>query len=149
MDREWSTDSLGAGQVGWDWFAFQLSDGSEFMHYQLRHQDGSVDPFTAGVDVPAQGEAVQLSRDEVQIEVLDTWRSSHSGATYPARWRISVPSRQLVLDVTPAQADQELPVTVRYWEGAARIHGTRAGQPLTGRGFVELTGYGDAPGRTR
>ncbi|WP_224246832.1 lipocalin-like domain-containing protein [Hyalangium gracile] len=149
MDREWSTKSLGAGQVGWDWFAFQLSDGSEFMHYQLRLQDGSVDPFSAGVDISARGEAVRLPRDEVRIEVLDTWRSPRSGATYPARWRLSIPSRQLVLEVTPALADQELPVTVRYWEGAVRIQGTRAGQPLTGRGYVELTGYGDVPEPSR
>lgn len=144
MDREWSTKSLGAEQVGWDWFALQLSDGSEIMHYQLRRRDGSADLYSAGVDIPPQGEAVRLSRDEVHIEVLSTWRSPRSGTTYPARWRFSVPSRQLVLDITPAQADQELPVTVLYWEGAVRIHGTRAGQPITGRGYVELTGYGDA-----
>jgi predicted secreted hydrolase len=149
MDREWSTKSLGADQVGWDWFALKLSDGSEFMHYQLRRQDGSADTFSAGVDLPPQGEAVHLSRDEVHIEVLDTWRSPHSGVSYPARWRISVPSRQLVLDITPALADQELPATVRYWEGAVRIQGARAGQPLTGTGYVELTGYGDAPQPSR
>lgn len=144
MDREWSTKSLGAEQVGWDWFAFQLSDGSEFMHYQLRRKDGSADPFSAGVDIPAQGESIHLSRDEVRIEVLDTWRSPRTGTQYPARWRLTVPSRQLVLEVTPAQADQELPTTVQYWEGAVRLQGTRAGQPLTGRGYVELTGYGEA-----
>ncbi|MFL5346741.1 MAG: lipocalin-like domain-containing protein [Hyalangium sp.] len=149
MDREWSTSSLGEGEVGWDWFALQLSDGSEFMHYNLRRRDGSSDPLSAGSDIPPQGEKVRLSRDEVRIEVLDTWKSPHSGATYPARWRISVPSRQLVLDITPAQADQELPVSVHYWEGAVRIQGTRAGQPLTGRGYVELTGYVDAPRQTR
>ncbi|MBN1204608.1 MAG: carotenoid 1,2-hydratase [Myxococcaceae bacterium] len=149
MDREWSTRSLGAGQVGWDWFALQLSDGSELMYYQLRRRDGSADPFSAGVLVPAQGEPVRFSRDEVRIEVLDTWRSPRSGASYPARWRLSVPARQLMLDITPAQADQELSVTVRYWEGAVRLQGTRAGQPITGRGYVELTGYGDAPEQPR
>jgi predicted secreted hydrolase len=149
MDREWSTKSLGADQVGWDWFAFQLSDGTELMHYQLRRRDGSADPFSAGMFVPAQGASVRLPRDEVRIEVLDTWRSPRSGTSYPARWRISVPSQQLVLDITPALADQELPVTVRYWEGAVRIQGTRAGQPITGRGYVELTGYGDTPERSR
>jgi predicted secreted hydrolase len=145
MDREWSTKSLGADQVGWDWFALQLSDGSELMHYQLRRQDGSADPFSAGISIPAQGAPVRLSRDDVRIEVLDTWRSPHSGATYPARWRLSVPSLPLTLEIVPAQADQELPVTVRYWEGAVRIQGSRAGQPVTGRGYVELTGYGDTP----
>src|SRR5688500_20279899 len=27
MDREWSTSALSGDQVGWDWFALQLSDG--------------------------------------------------------------------------------------------------------------------------
>lgn len=147
MDREWSTSALGADQVGWDWFALQLSDGSELMYYQLRRKDGSADPFSAGTYVPAQGAAVRLSREEVRIDVQDTWRSPRGGATYPARWRISVPSQQLVLDITPAQADQELQVSVRYWEGAVRIQGTHAGQPVTGHGYVELTGYGDSAQR--
>jgi predicted secreted hydrolase len=149
MDREWSTSVLGPEQVGWDWFALQLSDGSELMYYQLRRKDGSADPFSGGTYVPARGAPVRLSRDEVRLEVLDTWRSPRSGATYPARWRLSVSSLPLVLEVTPAQADQELRVTVRYWEGAVRIRGSRAAQPVTGRGYVELTGYGDALERTR
>jgi predicted secreted hydrolase len=149
MDREWSTSALGKEQVGWDWFALQLSDGSELMYYQLRLKDGSADPFSAGSFVPPQGAPVRLTRDEVRLEVLDTWKSPHGGTTYPSRWRLSVPSQQLQIDITPAQADQELLVSVRYWEGAVRLQGTRAGQPFSGRGYVELTGYGDTPERTR
>ncbi|MDY7227792.1 lipocalin-like domain-containing protein [Hyalangium rubrum] len=149
MDREWSTSALGEGQVGWDWFAFQLSDGSELMYGQLRRTDGSVDPFSVGTFVPPQGAPVRVPRDEVRLEVLDTWHSPRGGTEYPARWRLSVPARQLSLDITPAQADQELPLSIRYWEGAVRLQGTSAGQPVTGRGYVELTGYGDTPGQVR
>jgi predicted secreted hydrolase len=85
----------------------------------------------------------------VKVEVLDTWKSPRSGATYPARWRLSVPSRELSLDITPALADQELPVSVRYWEGSVGLTGTHAGQPVQGRGYVELTGYGDSPRQGR
>jgi hypothetical protein len=36
---------------------------------------------------------------------------------------------------------------VTYWEGAIRINGTRAGNPVRGTGYLELTGYGTiAPG---
>jgi len=31
---------------------------------------------------------------------------------------------------------------VRYWEGAVDVSGSGAGQPVTGVGYVELTGYG-------
>ncbi|PTL82991.1 lipocalin-like domain-containing protein [Vitiosangium sp. GDMCC 1.1324] len=145
MDREWSTRALSGEQVGWDWFALQLSDGSELMYYQLRRRDGTVDPFTAGTLVPDRGEPVRLSREDVRLEVLDTWKSPSSGVTYPARWRLAVPSRGLTLELTPALADQELPVSVRYWEGSVRLSGTHEGRPVDGRGYVELTGYADAP----
>jgi predicted secreted hydrolase len=149
MDREWGTDPLGGRPLGWDWFALQLSDGGELMYGQLRHPDGTVDAHSAGILVPAQGEPVRLSREDVRLEVLDTWKSPHSGATYPARWRLAVPSRDLTLELTPALANQELLVSVRYWEGAVRLSGSHAGAPVEGRGYVELTGYGDAPGRGR
>ena len=44
MDHEWFTHQLDPGQVGWDWFSVQLEDGTEYMLFQLRHPDGSIDP---------------------------------------------------------------------------------------------------------
>ncbi|WNG30761.1 carotenoid 1,2-hydratase [Cystobacter fuscus] len=149
MDREWSTSALGKEQVGWDWFSLQLSDGSELMYYQLRRRDGTVDAFTSGTLIPARGEPVHLTAEDTRLEVLDTWKSPRTGVEYPARWRLVLPSRDLSLEVTPALADQELPVTVRYWEGAVRLSGKHEGQPVQGRGYVELTGYGDSPPRAR
>jgi predicted secreted hydrolase len=32
-------------------------------------------------------------------------------------------------------------VSVSYWEGAVRVSGVSGGQPVTGQGYVELTGY--------
>ncbi|ATB29064.1 lipocalin-like domain-containing protein [Melittangium boletus] len=149
MDREWSTAALGEDSVGWDWFSLQLSDGSELMYYQLRHRDGTVDPFTSGTFVPAQGEPVHLSREDVRLDVLGTWKSPRRGVEYPARWRLAVPTQGLDLEVTPALADQELPVSVRYWEGAVRVSGAHDGQSVRGQGYVELTGYGDHAPRER
>ena len=34
-------------------------------------------------------------------------------------------------------------VSVRYWEGAVRIEGTARSAPVSGVGYVEMTGYGD------
>jgi predicted secreted hydrolase len=48
------------------------------------------------------------------------------------------------LAVEPMVADQENDATLaglRYWEGAVRVLDA-AGRPA-GRGYVELTGYGD------
>ena len=76
----------------------------------------------------------------MEITVLDTWESPEGGA-YPARWRLHSEQTGLDVIVTPVMADQELFTTVRYWEGAVNISGTHNGEPLSGRGYVELTGY--------
>jgi len=147
MDREWSTSALGSSQAGWDWFALQLDDGSDLMFYRLRRKDGGVDPHSAGTWVAADGGARHLSAADVQVEVQGHWVSPHTGVRYPARWRLRVPSRHLVLEIRPRLADQELTgAAVRYWEGAVEVTGTRRvdGKPagIRGSGYVELAGYG-------
>jgi predicted secreted hydrolase len=54
---------------------------------------------------------------------------------------VRVPRFDLDVTVTPVIANQELFTTVRYWEGAVDVDGSRDGAPLSGRGYVELTGY--------
>ena len=143
MDREWSTSALGAAVEGWDWFAVQLDDGRELMVYLLRRRDGTLDPFSAGTLVAADGTARRLEAAEVQVETLAHWTSPHSGVRYPARWRLSVPSAELRLEIEPRVADQELRVGTRYWEGAVAVSGSSGGQPGAGWGYVELVGYGE------
>jgi predicted secreted hydrolase len=143
MDREWSTSALGADVEGWDWFALQLDDGRELMVYLLRRRDGTVDPFSAGTLVEADGTARRLEAGDVRIETLAHWTSPHSGVRYPARWRLSVPSAELRLEIEPRLADQELRVGTRYWEGAVGVAGASAGWAIGGQGYVELVGYGE------
>lgn len=149
MDREWSTSALGPDQTGWDWFAVQLSNGQDLMFYRLRWRDGSTDPFSAGTLVRNDGSTSRLGRADVVLEPVGHWQSPHSGARYPVRWRLRVPSEELDLEITPYLPNQELDLSVRYWEGAVRVQGTQTGQAVTGSGYLELTGYADAPARGR
>ena len=142
LDREWSSSALAADQQGWDWFALQLSDNTELMFYGLRRTDGSTDPHSAGTWVAADGRSSYLSREDVHVVVTDTW-DSPQGGTYPAGWQISVPGMEFEVEVTPVLADQELFTTVRYWEGAVDVQGRRGSEPISGRGYVELTGYAE------
>lgn len=141
FDHEWSTSALGAGAIGWDWFSLQLDDGRELMYFQIRREDGSLEPVSGGTLVAADGTPQFLSSSEVQLEVLSTWRSPETGGVYPARWRFSVPGEQLVLEIEPLVADQEMDVSFVYWEGAVRLTGQAGAVPISGLGFVELTGY--------
>ncbi|HKK14978.1 MAG TPA: lipocalin family protein, partial [Gammaproteobacteria bacterium] len=140
LDREWSTSALGSDQAGWDWFALQLEDGSDLMFYRLRRKDGSVDPHSAGSLLEPDGKVVRLNRSDVKVTVRSHWRSPRGG-TYPSRWHLSVPKLHLDLDVTPLLADQELDLSVRYWEGAVKVTGSRRDKAVQGVGYVELTGY--------
>jgi predicted secreted hydrolase len=141
MDHEFSTLALSEGQVGWDWFSIQLDEGSELMVYQIRRDDGSIDTFSKGSWIAPDGVVTQLERKDFRIEVNDSWRSPHSGGIYPSQWEIRVPQLDLNLSLEPFLPDQELNVSYSYWEGAVRVNGKQAGQPLSGHGYVEMTGY--------
>jgi predicted secreted hydrolase len=141
MDHEFSTSALAPDQVGWDWTSLQLDNGSELMFFQIRKADGSIDPFSSGTMVMPDGTQEKLSSQDFTIEVLDTWRSPETKATYPARWKVELPKFEISLEITPVLPDQELNVSYAYWEGAVDIRGEFAGIGVSGVGYVELTGY--------
>jgi predicted secreted hydrolase len=142
LDREWSTSALGEDQAGWDWFSLQLSDGTDLMFYRLRKKDGSADPYSAGSLLRRDGTQIALAADDVQLEELDHWQSP-KGGRYPISWRLRIPGQAIELEVRPVLESQELDLYVRYWEGAVDVSGSRAGQPLKGRGYLEMTGYAE------
>ena len=142
MDREWSSSQLSDAHVGWDWFALQLSDGRDIMYGVIRPRSDSGRPFRLGTIVEADGSYRSLDNADVSLEVLDGWQSP-LGGTYPSRWRVRIPEEGIDLEVTPFVSNQELAAIVRYWEGAVHIDGTSNGKPVSGSGYVELTGYAD------
>lgn len=140
MDHEWFTHQLESFQSGWDWFSIQLENQTEFMLFQLRHLDGSVDPYSAGTYIDSSGRATHLKRADFQLQPLEFWTSPATGARYPIRWRISIPSLNVTLQCSAALAAQELlsedAIGPTYWEGAVTYSGSAAGV-----GYLEMTGY--------
>lgn len=148
MDREWSTSMLTEEQSGWDWFALHLDDGRDLMYYRLRSADPTDTRFDHGIVVAPDGRSETLDGDDVRLEVVDYWTSPHSGARYPSTWRLFVPEEELALLLVPTVRDQELDLTVRYWEGAVEVRRVDDPEALLGHGYIELTGY-DAEAGTR
>lgn len=141
LDREWSTSALGPEQSGWDWFALQLDDGREVMFYRLRHKNGGMDAFSQGVLVDAHGQARVLRREDVELQPLGVWSSRRTGDRYLAGWRLRLLREPLDLTVTPKVADQEMRLTVHYWEGAVTVTGRAGEQSIRGQGYLEMTRY--------
>ncbi len=142
MDHEWFTHQLEPDQVGWDWFSAQLENNTELMLFQLRHRDGSADPYSAGTYVAADGRTTHLKRGDFQLQPLSFWKSPATGARSPIRWRITIPSLRIALECTAAFAGQELlskeGSIPSYWEGAVNYSGTSSGV-----GYLEMTGYSE------
>ncbi len=144
MDKEFSSSQLGEEQEGWDWFSLQLDDGRDIMAYILRRADGSTD-FRNATLVASDGTPRYLTQDEWTLRAVDSWESPETGAVYPSRWVLEMPEEKLRLDIAPLLQNQEnrsrLPGGVYYWEGAVVAKDTDGN--IVGRGYVEMTGYGE------
>ena len=148
MDHEFSTALLEPGIKGWDWFSVQLSDRTEIMVFLLRANDGGISAVSSGTFVDPEGKTRAIGKDEFAVTILDTWKSPHSKAVYPSRWRLRILPYSLDLTIFPNLADQEMQTSestgVTYWEGSVSVRGTRGANPISGQGYVELTGYAES-----
>ena len=145
MDHEIFSHDLGQQHQGWDWFSIQLNDGTDLMLYRLRRKDGSAEPYSSGTFVAADGSSRHLGASDFTLTRGRVWKSADSGAEYPVAWTISVPSLGLELRAEPRLDHQELTggggPAPTYWEGAMHFQGARNGAPVTGAGYLEMTGY--------
>ena len=141
LDHEWSSEYLDAGAVGWDWTGINLDDGGALMVFRIRDASGSA-RFAGGTLRDAAGRTQIFSPADIRLTPTRTWTSPRTGITYPVAWRLRVGSREFELE--PLMDDQEndtrLSTGAIYWEGAIRA--SEFHRPA-GRGYLELTGYGD------
>ena len=138
MDHEFSTSALSQDAGGWDWFGLIFDNETELMIGQIRQVDGSIEPNFGGLLIHPDGGTRYLGAQDFSIAVTDSWRSSHTGALYPAGWDVEILGPGgFSFSMTPLLADQELHGSaIQYWEGAVRISGD-----VSGYGYAELTGY--------
>jgi predicted secreted hydrolase len=143
MDREFFSTVKNDPVAGWDWMCIQLSTDEEIMLYRLRLKDGSLSPYSSATFVGAGGKSEFLDSRKFSLEPMKKWHSSVTQGDYPVEWKIGLPSKQISLHLTTTVQDQELVtgITRSYWEGAVRYAGTEAGVPVTGVGYLEMTGY--------
>ncbi|MDJ0807406.1 MAG: lipocalin-like domain-containing protein [Gammaproteobacteria bacterium] len=138
LDREWSTSALGPEQAGWDWFSLHLQDGRNLMYYQLRQKDGSIDPLSAGSVSNRAGMQQILNAERIQLTPLAYWESD--GKHYPVEWRMKLRDEPQPWRIKALFTDQEMRLSVRYWEGAIEVR-EESSKRLLGKGYLEMTGY--------
>jgi predicted secreted hydrolase len=145
FDHEWGSTQLGADVAGWDWFGLRFDDGRELMLYQLRRKDGSLLAESSATLVLADGTTRHVARTEFELTALETWTSPKTQAAYASRWKLTLPSAGLTVEIRPLLADCEVDARGStgnvYWEGPVAVSGS-----VTGAGYGELTGYASALG---
>lgn len=143
LDHEWSSAMLDARAQGWDWVGLNLDAGGALMAARFRDLQGK-SFWAIGTHRPAPGAtATAFASAEVEWTELRRWRSPRTGIEYPVEWQVRVADRTLLL--RPLLDDQENDARAStgtiYWEGAVRAYD--ASGNAVGRGYLELTGYGE------
>lgn len=141
FDHEWSSETLDAASVGWDWTGLNFDDGSVLMAFRMRGADGSVRWTEAGFRQGPNGPL--RSGLQPVFTPLRTWTSPRTGGRWPVSMRLEVAGRTLQLDALfdDQELDARATTGVPYWEGA--VTATENGRPVA-RGYLELTGYAGA-----
>jgi predicted secreted hydrolase len=141
LDHEWSSRYLTRGAVGWDWTGINFDDGAALMAFRIRNAQGAA-VWAGGAYRDARGVRRILVPADVAFIAERRWRSPRTGIEYPVSFRVRAGEIEVTLE--PLFPDQELDarggVGTVYWEGAVRA--SIAGR-IAGRGYLELTGYGE------
>jgi predicted secreted hydrolase len=141
FDHEWSSEYLDAEASGWDWIGLNLADGSALMAFRIRGLQGE-QRWAGGSYRGTDGQVRILQPQEIDFREIRRWVSPRTGTSYPVEWRVRAASHELTLQ--PLLDDQEndtrLSTGAIYWEGAVRAF---EHNELAGRGYLELTGYGE------
>ena len=139
LDREWSSQFLSEGQLGWDWFALFLEDGARVMGFQVRAAEGA--PFTYASWITPDGRLTPAPPGAMQMTPLRA-EDMPNGAQVPVAWRIDWPEMGLAAEIAAINPRSWMDLSVAYWEGPVRLSGSHSG-----RGYLEMTGYTAADGR--
>ncbi|MGO8856740.1 MAG: lipocalin-like domain-containing protein [Steroidobacteraceae bacterium] len=141
FDHEWSSEYLDSQASGWDWIGINLDDGAALMAFRIRAADGTA-RWAGGTYRASDGRVELLNPQDVHFAADRTWVSPRTGIRYPVVWHVDAGPHRVVLE--PLMDDQEndtrLSTGAIYWEGAVRAF---EGNTTVGRGYLELTGYGD------
>ena len=143
MDHQWG--DFTTAEIGWDWLSLFLDDGSELTVSVVWERDGRKHIETYGTYIPRDSAAVHIEADDITLSSTGSWTSEATGGEYPMGWDLRVESLGLDVVLNPLMEDAEFiaigVIPVHYWEGGVLVEGAKGGSPVTGKGFVEMTGY--------
>jgi predicted secreted hydrolase len=141
LDHEWSSALLAREATGWDWLGVNLDGGGALMAFRIRAADGSA-LWSNAIVQPSATSPARIERGPIEFKPARTWKSPRTGVAYPVAMELRLGAETWTVE--PMMDDQELDARAStgtlYWEGAVRA---RSASGVAGRGYLELTGYGE------
>ncbi|MBL4812626.1 MAG: iron ABC transporter permease [Rhodobacteraceae bacterium] len=129
LDREWSSQPLGADQSGWDWFSLTFDSGAQMMGFVLR---GGA-RFSSGTWITPDGQALPFGDGALSAEPIGPLAP---GNPAPTLWHVQLPAHGVDVQVQAVNPNAWMDATPPYWEGPVVVTGSH-----DGRGYLEMTGY--------
>jgi predicted secreted hydrolase len=154
FDHQWG-DFISVGGGGWNWFAINLTDGTDITISDVLDDRGRT-ILAYGTIVDPEGAARSIHpRDILNLsdDGFGTWLSPRTGRSWARQWDISIVGYDLHLTATvPGQElDTRATTGVVYWEGSHLVAGTyepdnggglfRGSVAVGGDAYVEMTRY--------
>jgi len=133
LDREWSSQPLSSDQTGWDWFSLRFDSGEKLMAFVLRSRNGDED-YASGSWISSSGLVQNLSQDDFSAHPLEYEKVA--GRSIPVKWAITLPERNLSVEISALNPNSWMDTSVAYWEGPVQVEGSHHGT-----GYLEMTGY--------
>ena len=135
MDQQWG--DFDQTRVGWDWFSLQMDDNTELMAFFLWDPDTRELIRVGGTYISADGTALGIGADDINMTPLGSWTSPTTTITYPMGWQLRVDPLGLTLTLEPAHLDAEFDASrigaPVYWEGRSPFQGKGTGSPSPAR----------------
>jgi predicted secreted hydrolase len=145
MDREFGAFTFNKYLNGWDWFAIQLDDGRDLLVFQMRDERNMPSEHSTVLFIDCSGSVERFGLSGLRVTPSSSYTSPFSSNTYPMGWRVEISGVAAELSIESCLSCQELDTrgstNVIYWEGPARVGGKVRGEKVSGRCYVELSGY--------
>ena len=141
-DPQPAGEGAGIRDLGWNWTAIQLDDGTDLTAYEI--VDVKAEETVGKWLIAIDKDGTRRSIPDVTFEANRPWTSKRTFHAYPTSWRLRAPSIGLDVSVDAAFEDQELITVISkpaFWEGRCQARGTLGGRPVAGPAYIERSGF--------
>lgn len=139
FDHFWGEVPLPGGPLAYDRLILHLDDGSALTLLRSRRRDGAGIAALDGALIGPDRQGTSLDDQALDLTPTANWSSEDGAGRYPVAWRLA--GAGLILDIAPFRDDQRAPFLAPIWSGGVTVTGTKDGQPVTGTGILQLSGY--------